>query len=114
MDEIRDPGFDWYGAISQSRGVVSRCPFASVHRCPRYYASVSLMGTAGNTAIDPETDARLLETWRTSDLWPVTDEQATSIMGATGRPSHFMKFCPEVAYDNFGVFASSVHTPRAC
>jgi hypothetical protein len=67
------------------------------------------LGSAGNTAIDPELDDRLLKRWQLSDLWPVTNEQHTSIAGRPDDPRHFMNFCPEVAYDNFRVFASSLH-----
>jgi hypothetical protein len=78
-----------------------------VHRCPRYYESLSLLGNAGvATSVDPEQDQRLLEMWKRSDLWPVTKEQAASVMGWEGKPSHFFNFCPEVSFDRFGWFAS--------
>ena len=70
---------------------------------------MSLLGTAGNTAIDCGLGKRLLEQWQFSDLWPATREQDTSIAGAPGDPRHFMGFCSEVAYDTFGIFASSLH-----
>lgn len=109
MTERRDTELENYLAISRKRGVAPRCPFASVYRCPRYYASLSLLGMAGNTSIDPALDERLLQQWRSTDLWPVTREQETSVAGPPGSPRHFINFCPEVAYDNFGVFASSLH-----
>lgn len=102
-------GLEWYVNTSRARGVTPRCPFASVHRCPRFYASVSLLGAAGNTPIEPSLDARLLTQWRESDLWPATREQDTAVMGTSENPRHFTGFCPEVAYDNFRVFASSLH-----
>ena len=101
MNRIQ-PDLNWYTEISAAKGLAPRCPFASVHRCPRYYQSVSLLGRAGvTTQIEPEEDNRLLELWKRSDLWPVVDEQATSV---TGR--HFSKFCPEVSFERFGWFAS--------
>ncbi|MGC1297295.1 MAG: hypothetical protein WA869_19880, partial [Alloacidobacterium sp.] len=85
-----------------------RCPFASVDKCPRFYQSLSLLSTAGHTAIEPSTDKKLLKKWKCHDLWPVTDEQATSIMGPPGKPNIFSRFCPEVSYEAFGVFTSAM------
>ena len=101
-----DPNIHWYTGISRERGVRPRCPFASVHRCPRFYQSLSLLGGAGSTKIAPSEDQRLSKRWKKSDLWPATDEQATSIMGSPGRPI-YSNFCPEVAYEQFGLFAVS-------
>ena len=105
------PKLKWYTEISASKNLSSpRCPFASVHRCPRYYASVSLLGEWGvGTAIAPEEDKRLMERWQRSDLWPVVVEQDTAIMGRKpGNPSLYSNFCPEVSFDRFGLFASSL------
>jgi len=103
-----NPDLDWYTGFSHKKGVRPRCPFASVQRCPRFYQSLSLLGSAGSTGIEPKEDERLLEKWKKSDLWPVTREQATSISGGPPVPYLYSNFCPEVAYDNFGFFASSL------
>ena len=95
----------WYTGISREKHVRPRCPFASVHRCPRFYQSLSLLGGAGSTKIEPGKDKLLLKRWKKSDLWPSTDEQATSIMGEPGNPSIYSNFCPEVAFERFGLFA---------
>lgn len=105
-----NPDFDWYSAISARRKVMPRCPFASVERCPRYYQSLSLLGQAGSTSVEPDEDARLKKFWERSDLWPRTSEYASSISGGTDdrgnvRRPIFSKFCPEVAYDRFHYFA---------
>lgn len=100
------PDFEWYSHISERRGPAPRCPYASVERCPRYYQSLSLLGEAGSTKIDSAEDERLLERWKQSDLWPRTDEYATSVSGPSGEPKNFSNFCPEVSYDRFGCFAS--------
>ena len=98
------PTLKWYTDISASKSLSPRCPFASVHRCPRYYQSVSLLGEAGvATAIEPEEDSKLLEQWKRTDLWPVVDEQHAAVRG---RPSIFSNFCPEVSFDRYGWFAS--------
>lgn len=91
--------------ISSRRGATPRCPFASVHRCPRYYQSLSLLGRFGNTPIAADQDAALLERWKKSDLWPVVDEQAVGVVSFGSYPTIFSNFCPEVAYDTFGIFA---------
>ena len=101
-----NPDLNWYTDFSHKKGLRPRCPFASVQRCPRFYQSLSLLGHAGSTAIDPKEDERLLEKWKKSELWPVTREQATSIAGEPGNPYSFSNFCPEVTYDGFGFFAS--------
>lgn len=103
------PDLKWYAEISASKNLSPRCPFASVHRCPRYYQSIALLGEVGvTTSMEPEEDQRLLEKWKLSDLWPVTKEQATQVMGPEGKPSLFFNFCPEVSFDRFGWFASNL------
>lgn len=106
MAEI--PDLRWYAQISERRGVPIRCPHATVEACPRYYQSLSLLGNAGSTAIPKAEDQRILKKWESSDLWPRTMEQATSVSGAQGNPSMFSSFCPEVAFERFGYFASSL------
>jgi hypothetical protein len=100
------PNIDWYIPISDQKGVQSRCPFVTVKACPRFYQSLSLLGGAGSTQIDPKEDKKLLQYWENSDLWPTTREYATSISGSPGEPHIFSNFCPEVAFDRFGYFAS--------
>ncbi len=106
MPEI--PDLKWYASVSEKRGVAVRCPFATVEACPRYYQSLSLLGNAGSTKIPQTEDERLLEKWKKSDLWPRTEELATSIAGADGKRSIFSNFCPEVAFDRFGYFATDL------
>lgn len=100
------PHLDWYLEISKENGAPARCPFATVKSCPRYYQSLSLLGRAGSTSIPADEDERLLAYWKKSDLWPRTDEYATSVSGPEGDPHIFSNFCPEVAYDRFGYFVS--------
>lgn len=103
------PDLKWYTEISAAKNLSPRCPFASVHRCPRYYASTALLGEVGvTTSMDPEEDQRLLEKWKHTDVWPITDEQAAQVIGPEDKPSHFFNFCPEVSFDRFGWFASSL------
>lgn len=102
------PNVDWYISLSKNKGLAPRCPFASVHRCPRFYQSLSLLGSAGSTSIDYKEDKKLLKRWRKSDLWPVTREQESAIAGPEGEYKHFWNFCPEVTFERFGLFASDL------
>lgn len=104
MDNF-NPNLKWYTGISSEKHVRPRCPYASVRRCPRFYQSLSLLGGAGSTKIEPREDNLLLKRWKKSDLWPSTDEQATSISGEPSNPSIYRNFCPEVAFERFGLFA---------
>jgi len=100
------PDLYWYNQTGKEKGVTDRCPFATVESCPRYYQSLSLLGEVGSTNIALHEDARLLTYWQGSDLWPKTDEYATSVSGPEGDLHQFSNFCPEVAYDRFGYFAT--------
>jgi hypothetical protein len=104
LNEI--PNSKWSADLSRRRGVGTRCPFATVEACPRFYQSLSLLGGAGFTKIPEAEDERLLKYWKGSDLWPRTDEQATSMFGESGNPSMFSNFCPEVTSDSFGLSAT--------
>ena len=102
----KHPDLKWYSDISADKNLAPRCPYASVHRCPRYYQSISLLGDAGGfTRIERQEDDRLLAQWERSDLWPVVAEQKTSIMGPLNDPRIFSNFCPEVSFDRFRWFA---------
>ncbi len=107
--EIYDPGLGWYLSISKENALSPRCSFATADRCPRFFQSLSLLGEAGSTSIDPKENQRLLKKWSKSDLWPLTSEQATAISGPDGNFNSFIRFCPEVSFERFGYFASSLH-----
>ncbi len=100
------PDLPWCIQIGKEKGTTGRCPFATVECCPRYYQSLSLLGKAGSTEIASDEDDRLFTYWQASDLWPRTAEYATSISGPPDDPRQFASFCPEVAFDRFGYFAT--------
>lgn len=107
-DELVTPNLRWAAKVSRDSGVPTRCPYAAVGKCPRYYESVSLLGEQGIATRLPENqDAELLAFWRKSELWPAVDEQAATVSDTPEKRS-FTNFCPEVAYDFFGFFASSL------
>src|SRR5215213_1497470 len=109
------PDFEWYSAISAKRGMPTpRCPFASAERCPRHHHSLSLLGGAGFTKLDPAEDSRLQQRWTRLGLLPKTDEQATGITSSTdpyGRhaTNGYTNFCPEVSREAFGYFACGLY-----
>lgn len=103
------PDIDWCSTTSQSKDLALRCQFANVHKCPRYYQSYVLLGECSiTTSISPDKDKALQKKWENSDLWPVLAEQKTSIGGSPEKWSLFSNFCPEVSFDTFGFFASSL------
>lgn len=108
MENI-NPDIKWYSGLSLNKGLTTRCPFASVNKCPRYYQSYAQLGQCDiTTSIPPNKDEDLLSKWKSNELWPVLAEQKTSIWGSSERWSLFSNFCPEVSFDTFGLFASSL------
>jgi hypothetical protein len=77
-----------------------------VNRCPRYYESLSLLGSAGiTTTLQPSEEKRLLKKWKNSEHWPKVKENESSIW----KNKDLHNFCPEVVYDVYGLFASELH-----
>lgn len=99
------PNIEWYLHISRERRVAPRCPFATVERCPRYLASLSLLREMGFTGIEEEEDRRLHKKWGNSELLPRMVEQDTSVFGSPTSKC-LANYCPEVSFDHYGVFAS--------
>jgi hypothetical protein len=104
------PDINWYTGISEQKKVQPRCPYANVHRCYRYYASLYQLGEANITTKMNEPKIKELKSfWSKSDLLPALAEHDTGISGPDGRTTGFSNFCPEVSYDIFGLFAVSLH-----
>jgi len=104
------PDIDWYTGISEKNKVQPRCPYANVHRCYRYYASLYLLGKANiTTKMNESKITELKSFWAKSDLLPALAEHDTGISGPDGRTTGFSNFCPEVNYDISGLFAVSLH-----
>lgn len=105
-----NPNKDWYSRISREQGVGIHCPFATVESCPRYFESLSLLEDTGATSMAREEVERLKKKWRSSDLWPRIGEQGTSVFKSGDRLSFISNFCPEVAFERFGIFCSGLST----
>lgn len=102
------PDIEWYAGISEKKRITARCPNATIHRCPRYFESITLLADAGiTTRIRKATHDAVLAKWESHELWPVTGETATSISGGENL-NCFSNFCPEVAFDIFKLFASTL------
>jgi len=106
MNENR-PDFEWYSSKSKSLKLSPRCPIARSELCPRYYSSYWLLGNAGvTTKITDEDKERLDRKW--AIFKPVVAEEEAGISSSGGEFRSISNFCPEVAYDVFGLFASSL------
>jgi hypothetical protein len=109
------PDFEWYAGESTKRGTATpRCPFGSAERCPRYHHSLAMLRNAGFAQTDVHDDARLDQRWRQLGLMPKIAGQATGVTSSEDqfgeRKTHgYSNFCPEVSYDSFGYFASSLY-----
>ncbi len=104
---ITIPDSSWYKNKSSEQGAPAACPYANVHKCPRYYASVHMLGEARLiTSIPAEKKEALDAFWGESKLLPVTNEEDTSISGLDAKVSSFSNFCPEVSFVNFRYYAS--------
>lgn len=103
------PDLSWYMAISDRKKVTGRCPFASVQRCPRHFESTALLSDVGTTTKMPaELHDRLMAKWQAHHAWPATAETSTAISSADGDAHSYSNFCPEVAYDTFRLFATTL------
>lgn len=100
------PDFDWYSSISSRNSIQPRCPFSDVEMCPRYYESLSLLGSVGVIRpLQEFEDERLLSKWKKTKHWLIPNKHTVSVFDG----KHFMYFCPEVIYDSFGLFASELY-----
>lgn len=102
------PDIEWYSSVSERKGLPGRCPYASIHRCPRYFESVALLSDAGiTTRLSKDVHDATLAKWLAHELAPATSETAASISG--GKDPHcYSNFCPEVAYDTFKLFGTTL------
>ncbi|MFJ3120437.1 hypothetical protein ACIPI6_28270 [Pseudomonas protegens] len=101
------PDFSWYQSKSSERGAPSSCPYANVHKCPRYYASIYMLGKARTITSMSTSKVEALDAfWNESGLLPVIEEEDTGISGTDGRITSLSNFCPEVSFTYFRLYAS--------
>lgn len=104
---ITIPDSSWYRSKSSERDAPFSCPYANVHKCPRYYASLYMLGEAKIiTSITDDKKEALDALWADSGLLPVIAEDDTGISGYEGKMSSFSNFCPEVSFTYFSYYAS--------
>jgi hypothetical protein len=104
---ITTPDSSWYRSKSIEKDAPFACPYANVHKCHRYYASIYMLGEARIiTSISDENKKALDALWANSGLVPVIAEDDTGISGHEGRWKSFSNFCPEVTFTYFHYYAS--------
>jgi hypothetical protein len=81
---INNPDFAWYLKRSKELNLTPRCPIASSELCPRYFATLSLLGREGiTTDLTPEVHARLEKKWKPFE--PTIAEEDVGITRAEGQ-----------------------------
>ncbi|MBA6101717.1 hypothetical protein [Pseudomonas monteilii] len=104
---ITVPDLSWYQSKSSERNAPTSCPYANVHKCPRYYASIYMLGEARVTTSISDNKVEALDAfWKESGLLPVIEEEDTGISGSNGKTTSFSNFCPEVSFTYFNYYAS--------
>ena len=102
------PDFTWYSAVSAKAKLPPRCPIASAELCPRYYASLWLLGDARiTTPISVEDQKRLDRKW--APFKPSIAEEEAGIALSGGKLVSVSKFCPEATELVFGLFAQGLY-----
>ena len=100
------PDSSWYESKSAERNTPASCPYANVHKCPRYYASIYMLGEARIiTSISDDKKTSLDAFWASSELLPVIAEEETYMRGIQGNWSVFSNFCPEVTFAYLNYYA---------
>ncbi|WP_134056695.1 hypothetical protein [Rheinheimera aquimaris] len=101
------PDSSWYRSKSAETDAPFACPYANVHKCPRYYASIYMLGEIKMiTSINDDKKEALNALWADSGLQPVITEEDTGVSGAEGDWRSFSNFCPEVSFIYFRYYAN--------
>jgi len=101
------PDSKWYRDKSTELDVSFSCPYANVHKCPRYYASIYMLGEVNMiTSIEKEKKLELDTLWKESGIQAIIAEEDTGIAGSDNKWSSFSNFCPEVSFTYLNYYAS--------
>ncbi len=110
--EIERHQLDRYERRSRDLGLPARCPIANTRKCPRFFMSLATLSNTrsfvGMTREELEADDAF---WRDKTLIPPVAEEEPFIHFSGEREDKIVqagRFCPEVMFRTFGVFASWV------
>ncbi|MDP0498692.1 MAG: hypothetical protein Q7P63_01210 [Verrucomicrobiota bacterium JB022] len=102
------PNMEWYSKESQKAKVCCRCPFGSYSKCPRYFITAQLLQEMGSVPLDNRVSKKYTDQWKRSNLWDERAEDETSVSG--GERKMLSNACPEVVFDQFGIFATYLYS----
>ena len=105
------PDKTWWQAEAKKRDALSTCPYASSHKCPRYFESLVLLSQikmiAGIT--ESKTD-ELTSFWNRTSFSSLCDEEVPSVSTKEyGGLSSVSNFCPEVSFKYLNYYADYMH-----
>lgn len=104
---ITIPSSSWYRNKSTEEDTSFSCPYANVHKCPRYYASIYMLGEVNvTTSISFEKKEALDAFWEKSGLSPIISEEDTGVSLGDGKIISLSNFCPEVSFTYFHYYAN--------
>lgn len=103
-----NPNFEWYSKRSKGAGLSPRCPISSADLCPRYFASIWMLGKDGLiTEISEEDEKRLENKWK--PFKAVIAEEDVGISRSDEGLRSISGICPEVGFEVFGYFVSHLY-----
>lgn len=104
---ITIPDYSWYRKKSLEADAPISCPYANVHKCHRYYASIYMLGEMKMiTSIQADEKEDLDIFWKKTNLLPVIEEDDTGIVKDGTKVASVSNFCPEVSFKYFKYYAS--------
>jgi hypothetical protein len=108
MEKKLIPNLTWYSSVSKKKKMLPRCPFAAPMRCPRFYASQSLLSETGSVPLNKKEDEKILRFWEKSELW-ITNRESEPAVAHAGEKLHSINnFCPEVTFLRYGYFCTYI------
>ncbi|WP_259468998.1 hypothetical protein [Salmonella enterica] len=101
----------WWEKECNNRNASSICPYASSHRCPRYYDSIVLLSRSNMIAgMAPEKEKELNEFWERTNFSSLCDEEVPAVTTKEfGGLSSVSNFCPEVSFKYLSYYADHMH-----